>query len=109
MNRKILTKKYKNKRNRKTRKSRKNKKTRRRVLNGGMPPTSRRVVTTSRSVRPSSDIRSSRASIRAAISKPLPIPHIHICCQQISVVNQQKILSSINNFPMELYYLIFLV
>lgn len=110
MNRKILTKKYKRKSIRKSRKSsktrrrvktRKSSKNRRRVLKGGVRPSSVRLS----SVRPSSVRPSDRPSsgvtvnsrvISSGVSKP-SIPSK--CCQQISVVNQQKIISSINNFP----------
>ena len=98
MNRKILTKKYKRKSSRKSRKI-KNKNRKRKLRGGATPPglgsSSLRAKGSRASSRPSS-----RASDRysSGISKH-PIPSI--CCQQTSVVNQEKIISSINNFPQE--------
>jgi hypothetical protein len=101
MNRKILTKKYKRKSSRKSSKTRrrvktrKSSKNRRRVLKGGVRPSSFRP-----SDRPSSGVtvNSRASSVRpsSGISNP-SIPSK--CCKQKSVVNQQKIISSINNFP----------
>jgi|LauGreDrversion4_2_1035121.scaffolds.fasta_scaffold19288_4 hypothetical protein len=95
-----LIKKYKNKS--------RSRKTRRRVLKGGVPHGSRHSSRPpSSSVRPPSSVRpssrassrpSSRPSSRAGIFKP-PVPLK--CCEHKSVLNQEKILSTIDKFPHE--------
>lgn len=96
-----LTKKYKNKRNKKSRKSIKSRKSRKiknksrkRILKGGVPHSSR---SSRASVAPRPSSRSSRGrSSSTGISKH-EIPSK--CCQQKVISDGERIIESINNFP----------
>jgi hypothetical protein len=100
MNRKILTKKYKRKSIRKSRKI-KNKNRKRKLRGGATPPGlgSSSLPRRASSRASSRASRASRASSSGVSKPPIPIPIPSKCCEKKSVVNQQKIISSINNFP----------
>ena len=91
MNRKILTKKYKRKSSRKSRKIKN--KNRKRKLRGGATPPGLGSSSLPRRASSSRASRASRASSSGVSKPPIPIPSK--CCEQKSVVNQQKIINSI--------------
>jgi ribosome assembly protein YihI (activator of Der GTPase) len=101
-----LTKKYKNKRNRKSRKSGKSRKiknkSRKRILKGGVRPSSRSSRSSRASVAPIPSSRGTSRDTSIGISKPIILSKTEIlskCCQPKVISEGERIIKSITNFP----------